>query len=550
MHVYLLPHLLTENARKRPDDLAVIYKDRTMTYSELEADSNRLARLLSGNGVKPKDRVGLLMGKSPESIVCLFGVLKAGAIYVPIDPAAPVVRIRHILGACGIRFLIASGKGATKVMGELVAREGCPGTVLVVDHDRQGRDFQADPARTLYWDDLSTHEDLPFPFIPGIELDPAYILHTSGSTGAPKGVVISHRNALSFIDMAADFFRIRPEDRLCNHASLTFDLSMFDIYVAIKAGAAVVLVPENLSMFPVKLAEYISETSITVWNSVSSVLSLLAVRGNLERNRFPELRIVIFSGEILPVKYLRRLKGHMKGAVFYNIYGQTEANSSTFYRVDNVPENDEWRIPVGKPFPNFEVFVLDEEGQFVENPGGEGELYVQGPTVALGYWGDEERTREKFVPDPRLPSSSECVYRTGDLVRFDENKNLIFSGRKDHLVKSRGYRIELDEVEVALNIHPSVRQAAAVAVPDEIMGNRIVACLSLQEGADADAKEILHHCSRIIPHYMVPEAALFFLDLPRNTNGKVDRKKLLREVLENSQSLGLDTTRQEAERVR
>jgi amino acid adenylation domain-containing protein len=549
MHAYLLPHLLAESAWKRPENLAVLFKDRTMTYSELEANSNQLARLLARNGVKPRDRIGLLLGKSMESIVCLFGVLKAGAIYVPIDPAAPVSRMRHIMRNCGIRFLIASGKGAGKYFGELGSPEGYPDTVLLADSAKPGRDIQEYSARTLHWQDLSAFEDLPIPVIPGIEVDPAYILHTSGSTGIPKGVVISHRNALSFVDMAADFFGIRPEDRLCNHASLTFDLSMFDIYVAIKTGAAVVLVPENLSMFPVKLAEYISGTSITVWNSVSSVLSLLAVRGNLEKYRFPELRIVIFSGEILPAKYLRTLMAHMKETTFYNIYGQTEANSSTFYRVDAIPGHDRWKIPVGKPFPNFEVFLLDDEGQIVGNPGREGELYVKGPTVAIGYWGDADKTREKFVPDPRMPDSPVCVYRTGDLIRFDEDGNLVFLGRKDHLVKSRGYRIELEEVEVALNSHPSVRQAAAIPVPDELIGNRIVACVSRLEGADMDAKDILHHCSRIIPQYMVPESVLFYMDLPRNANGKVDRKKLVRDFLENSRLRGLDTAQQDAERI-
>lgn len=340
MHPFLLPHLLVESAMRRPKNLAVLFKDRVMTYSELDADSNRLARLLARNGVMPKDRIGLLLGKSIESIVCLFGVLKAGAVYVPIDPTAPVARMRHIMRNCGIRFLIASDKSAGKYFDEPGASDGWPDTVLLTDPVKAGNDIRDYSARTLHWEDLSAFDNLSIPSIPGIEVDPAYILHTSGSTGIPKGVVISHRNAISFIEMAADFFGIREEDRLCNHASLTFDLSMFDIYVAIKTGAAVVLIPENLSMFPVKLAEYISATSITVWNSVSSVLSLLAVRGTLEKYRFPELRVVIFSGEVLTVKYLRTLMTHMKETVFYNIYGQTEANSSTFYRVNVIPAND------------------------------------------------------------------------------------------------------------------------------------------------------------------------------------------------------------------
>lgn len=527
----LLHHLLAESASKRPDRLALLYKDRAMPYAELEAESNRLAQLLAWNGVGPGDRVGILSGKSLESVVSLFGVLKAGAIYVPIDPASPVARMRHILRRCDIRFLIATAKGAGKLLEEPGEPDGLPGIVLLMDGGKQGGDRRDLSVPTVSWEDLSAFEDLPVPVLPGTDADPAYILHTSGSTGVPKGVVISHRNALSFIDMAADFFGIRPEDRLCNHSSLTFDLSMFDIYVAIKAGAAVVLVPENLSVFPVRLAEYISGTSITVWNSVSSVLSLLAVRGTLSKYRFPNLRTVIFSGEILPVKHLRVLMMRMEGAVFYNIYGQTEANSSTWYRVEAVPEHDDWKIPIGKPFPGFEVFLLDDEGKPAGDRRVEGELCVKGPTVAIGYWGDPERTREKFIPDPRAPGASERVYRTGDLARFGADGNIEFRGRKDHLVKSRGYRIELGEVEIALNSHPSVRQAAAIPVPDELVGNRIVACISTVGGADTGAKEIQRHCGRLLPQYMVPDEVLYYMDLPRNANGKIDRAKLAADIV-------------------
>jgi amino acid adenylation domain-containing protein len=530
MHTYLLHHLLEDGASRWPDDTAVLFKDRSLSYSELLAGANRVASFLAGNGVAPGDRVGIMTEKSVESIVSVFGVLKAGAAYVPFDPSTPPGRIRHIVESCRIGTVIASPKGAAALAGAVGDRSGGPPAVLVAGPRGEEAAGGGLFPRTAYWEELPGEGAVGPPDTDSTDLRPAYILHTSGSTGVPKGVVISHRNALAFVDMAKEFFGVGPGDRLANHAPLNFDLSMFDIYTAIRAGAAVVPVPEILSVFPVRLAEYIERKSVTVWNSVSSVLSLLAARGTLENFGFRSLRTVIFSGEILPVKYLRILKSRMRNAVFYNIYGQTEANSSTFYRVGDIPDNDAWKIPIGRPFPNFEVFLLDEAGRAVEAPGGEGELYVKGSTVAMGYWGDEARTRERFVPDPRLPGSPACVYRTGDLARIGEDGNLVFGGRKDHLVKSRGYRIELDEIEIALASCPDVRQAAAIPVPDDLVGNRIFACVSRAEGAALDATALRGHCGRILPPYMVPDEILFFRELPRNDHGKVDRRALLENI--------------------
>lgn len=499
-----------------------------MSYAELDAASNRLARLLAGNGVRPGDRVGLLLGKSVESIVALFGVLKAGAVYVPVDPATPPARTRWIFDNCGVGFVIASSAACRALFSGPPAAGDPVRGVLIADKPGGTPDPSVGPAREIPWREILEFRDDPLADPPRTDVDPAYILHTSGSTGTPKGVVISHGNALAFVEMAADFFRVGPEDRLCNHAPLNFDLSMFDIYVAAAAGAAVVPVPEGLSVFPVRLAEYIGQTSITVWNSVSSVLGLLAARGGIDRFDLPALRLVIFSGEILPVKYLRKLKARWKNAGFYNIYGQTEANSSTYYRVEEIPEDDAWKVPIGKAFPNFDVFVLDGNGRVVESPGEEGELHVKASTVAMGYWGDEERTRERFIPDPRRPDSPDRVYKTGDLVRVGNDGNLVFCGRKDNLIKSRGYRIELDEVEIALNSHPDVGQAVAIPVPDDLLGNRILACVSPADGASADEGSILRHCGGILPKQMVPDAIRFFPALPRNPNGKVDRNRLLK----------------------
>lgn len=523
MYDHLLQHLLQNSAEKYPDKVAVTFKEKSVTYAELNRQSNSLALTLQQSGVGKSDRIGILLPKSIEQLVSLFGILKTGAIYVPLDPAAPVGRINYMIRHCGIECLVtapgslntvlASLEDTSAVSRAIVIGKGCGQLTLghnkvkclSLDVEAEAAEFQAE--------DLS-------------DSSPAYILHTSGSTGNPKGVAISHLNALTFVEMASDYFRVTAADRFCSHAPLHFDLSVFDIFVAIKCGATIVLFPEMLSTFPVKLAEFIEKEQISVWNSVSSVLTMLADKGMLERQSFNSLRLVHFSGDIMPAKYLRVLAKQMSHAEFYNIYGQTEANSSLCYPIGEIPDNDSWRIPVGKPFPNFETFALNEEQQVVSNPGDEGELYVSSSTVALGYWNDREMTREKFVPDPRYPFLDKIAYKTGDLVRIDENGNYLFSGRKDHMIKSRGYRIELEEIETALSGHPEIAAAVVIPIPDEIVGNKISAFIVPVAGCSLGMGNVVSYCATRLPKYMIPEIMDFRESLPKTSTGKVDRKKL------------------------
>lgn len=530
MTVHLLHHLLTESSQKHPDRTAVTFKDKSITYADLEIKSNQLALTLSQHGIKKGDRVGIMLGKSVDAMISLFGILKAGAIYVPLDPLAPVNRLGHILTHCGIESLITSQESREKLYSEphtgLRIRK-----IILTGMPPKGDVHRGGNADCIPWESTTAAASRNYRPVALSDQSPAYILHTSGSTGVPKGVVISHLNALSFVQMASTFFEINESDRIANHAPLHFDLSVFDIFGGIKSGATIVLVPEFLSTFPVKLAEFIDQERISIWNSVASVLNMLAERGRLDRCNLEALRLVHFSGDIMPVKYLRTLKKHMKRAAFYNIYGQTEANSSLYFPVREIPDNEAWKIPIGKPFPNFEVFALNERREMITCPGDEGELYINGSTVALGYWNEEKMTLEKFVADPRNPSWRTHIYRTGDLVRIDSDGNFIFTGRKDHMVKSRGYRIELTETETVLNGHPHVSQAIVLAIPDELIGNRIIAYISPVEGAEISAEDITAHCNMFLPRYMVPEEIFFIARMPRTTTGKADRKLMAETYL-------------------
>lgn len=531
MNIYLLQHLLKESTLKYPDNAVIIHKDRSITYSGLDTSSNQFALSLLRKGVKKNDCVGIMLNKSIESIIAVFGILKAGAIYVPIDPLAPVGRTRTIIHNCGISCLVTSKNHASNLLEE---HELAPQlkSIIISDAAVASDIIANNDVDITPWADMVNDNAQDFDYVPMSDCDPAYILHTSGSTGTPKGVVISHQNALAFVNMAADYFDVSASDRLASHAPLHFDLSVFDIFVAIKQGAAIILVPESFAAFPAALAEYIDKQRITIWNSVSSVLTMLVDRGTLEKYSFNSLRLIHFSGDVLPVKYLRKLTDKMKNAAFYNIYGQTEANSSLSYRVSAIPENELWKIPIGRPFPNFEVFAMNSANEIVQNPGEEGELYVKGATVALGYWNDGEKTREKFVQDPRNQGYRTTVYKTGDIVRRDSEGNYEFIGRRDHMIKSRGYRIELNEIEIALRSHPLVKQAAAVAVPDEVIGNKIIAFIEPAEGTTLTTNELLDYCGKILPKYMVPEMIKYCQVLPTTSTGKIDRKRLSQQIIE------------------
>ncbi|HEU5319767.1 MAG TPA: amino acid adenylation domain-containing protein, partial [Methylomirabilota bacterium] len=437
-------------------------------------------------------------------------------VYVPLDPHAPARRVGAILEDCGVRALVTTRARAAA----LPAAAG-PALTVLAGEARTG----ADAAGTVGWDALA---GLPASAPPaeGVETDLAYILYTSGSTGRPKGVMLTHRNALTFVQWCAATFAVRPDDRLSNHAPLHFDLSVFDVYNALEAGASVTLVHEEAALFPATLAALLEEAGITVWYSVPSALVHLVLHGDLAARRLDGLRLVLFAGEVFPMKYLRELAALLPHAELYNLYGPTETNVCTYHRVDRarLPALD--RLPIGRACANTEVFAVDEGGQPVA-PGHTGELYVRGPSVTPGYWGDPDKTARAVVVDPRAPARGERVYRTGDLVTPGDGGEYLFVGRRDCQVKSRGYRIELGDVEAALYSHPGVEEAAVVAVPDEEIGARLRAFVVARAGQALTAAALQRHCADLLPRYMIPEAVELRPALPRTSTGKVDRPRLL-----------------------
>lgn len=511
---YLLHQLLTSSAKKYPENRAVWARGRSLTYRELDERSNQLAHLLRQRGIRKGDRVGIYFPKAVESVVSMFGVLKAGGVYVPLDPQQPAQRIQYIIENCGIRALITTREKLQKLDAATVEK-----LAFSVFTDRMnGKTIPGIP-----WEELAGFPGEKAPEdLQSTTLDLSYILYTSGSTGRPKGVMLSHQNALTFIQWCADTFQIQPEDHLTSHAPLHFDLSVFDIYNAIEAGASVYMVPEDALLFPASLAKFIAEQRISVAYAVPSALVHLVLHGNVKAQNLERLRLVLFAGEVFPIKYLRQLAELLPNIELYNLYGPTETNVCTYYRVDRAKLGSMEKIPIGRACGNTEVFAVDEHDQFIQ-PGQTGELYVRGPAVTGGYWADPEKTREMVVPNRFQPHYEEKMYRTGDLVILREDGDYDFVGRRDSQIKSRGYRIELGEIEAALLSHPSVKEVAVVAIPDEEVSNRIKAVVSLQNGGQLTAAQLQQHCGQRVPRYMIPDLIEFRESLPKTSTGKLDR---------------------------
>ncbi len=497
MRAELLTHLLAASAARTPDLPAVEWQSESLTYAELARQSDSLAHALAAAGVQPGDRVALLAEKSPLAVIALIAILKAGAAYVPLDAHAPDARLAYILDDCSVRLLLTTEKQRARLAPHW------PGPALDLE----------DPA--LY---ANSSGWVAPPKNPD---DLAYILYTSGSTGQPKGVMISHRNALTFIHWCQSEFNLQPGERVSSHAPFHFDLSIFDLYVTLGAGATVVLVPPEIAIFPRNLAAWICDYKINVWYSVPSALALLAAHAGLESLPQPALRLVLFAGEVFPIPQLRQLMQAWPGPLYYNLYGPTETNVCTYYRLPATPSETDPPLPIGMACTGFTCQVMDEQAQ--PAPAGEvGELWVGGPGVALGYWGQPERTAAAFVPDPAGTESAR-MYRTGDLVRLAPGGHYQFLGRRDHQIKSRGYRIEIGEIEATLLAHPAVLEAIVLPVPDALIGNRLLATLVARTAPPEDLMQFL---AQRLPAYMLPQRLEWLESLPKTSTGKVDRQAL------------------------
>ena len=519
---------LTNAAREYPEQTAVRFKGQSMSYVQLDRMSSSLASRLIQAGIRPGERIGIWLNKSIETVVSIYAILKAGAAYVPVDPIAPVKRVMYILSDCQVSCLITTTERLA-LLDESFLLDLQP-TVLVLAERTM---LSPSPAGipVLGWPEALS-ATAPFGECLKHTVRPdqlAYILYTSGSTGSPKGVMLTHRNGRVFVDWAHQRFGLSPSDRLSSHAPFHFDLSILDIFGAASAGATLVLVPENQQSLGVALVRLVADEGISVWYSVPTALIRMLEASNSELLATPCLRVVLFAGEVFPIRHLRRLHAAVPGAELYNLYGPTETNVCTFYRVtgDDAAPTQTRPVPIGQACDYARTFTVDDLGApFDLANNQEGELCVAGDSVMLGYWGDAVKTAQRMIPCPELLASSGYAYRTGDIVRRDEGGNYLFVGRRDHMVKSRGYRIELGEVEAALLSYECIHQAAVIAIPHPEIGAQLEGYIVLHHGVELVEPDLRHHCLQLLPRYMLPEQFHIVAALPLTSTGKIDRQEL------------------------
>lgn len=506
LHTYL-----QRSAGLSPDDVAIEDGEHRISYGELQGLARRLGEKLVELGVVPGDRVGIYLPKSIDSVAAMHGIMLSGAAYVPVDPTAPAARNAYIHNDCGVRVTIVHADYEPDYRNAF-ADLGEPPPMLVVPAGTGGIGL----ARLL----TEARGIAAFPETAPDDL--AYILYTSGSTGKPKGVMLTHENATSFVDWCSDTFEPRADDRCSSHAPFHFDLSILDIYMALKHGATLVLVPEELGKDPVGLAPFIAERRISIWYSAPSILALLAQFGKLPQHDLSRLRIVLFAGEVFPIKHLRSLKRLLSQPEYFNLYGPTETNVCTFFRIPEVvPEDRDSPYPIGHTCAHLEAMVVNEDGKVVP-PGEEGELVVRGPAVTQGYWNLPDRNRLAFLTD----ESGKAWYKTGDIVYETELDGYVYRGRRDRMIKKRGYRIELGEIEACLYKHPNVKEAGSVATSDDEGNVQVVAFLSTVDGSKLSIIAMKRFCAEKLPLYMIPDRFDQRPDLPRTSTDKVDYQKL------------------------
>jgi len=494
--------LLSIAARRHPDRTAVDFADHCITYSDLLIRSERVAGFLHAHGVGPGACVAFCFRKSIEAIVALFGVIRTGATYVPLDTAWPAQRIADICDDANIHHWIG-----TKPPPDTVGR-----MELILNTE------PAAPAGMAKGATLDAAQNAP-PIMgaPHEPLDDiCSLLYTSGTTGRPKGVRITGRSLLHFSRWAVDTFDMSADDRVANHAPFHFDLSTLDVFGAIRAGATLCPVPDRIRAFPGELARFIDNQRISIWYSVPSVLSQIA--RVWDRSSAPAtLRTALFAGEVMPKPAVIDLARLLPGACLANLYGPTETNVCTWHRVGPDDLADPGPLPIGLPIDEMRIWFDSGTGH-PDTLARFGELWVAGPTVAAGYHGHAARS-DRFLS---APDGIGIAYRSGDRVLRRGDGLLMFDGRIDRQFKARGHRVEPGEIESVIASHPAVREVAVVPIADPQLGHRLMACLSPDPKQPITSGEIAEYCRARLPIYMVPDAWIVRETLPRTERGKID----------------------------
>ncbi len=517
----LFHHIPLDTAAALPDNTALVDKTREIRYADLATRIKQVAAGLVNAGLKRQERVGIYLPKSLPTVVSFFATSQAGGVFVPINPLLKVEQVRHILCDCSATILITSSN-RLKMLNTVSGNCNDLHTVILID---QNKELPTPPphVQLLSWQqlldapDVATHRT--------IDTDMATILYTSGSTGKPKGVVLSHKNMIAGANSVARYLKTCPDDRVLSVLPLSFDYGLNQITKSFLKGATAILMNY---LFAKEVINKLEQERITGLAGVPSLWAQLA------QFTWPEgisknLRYVTNSGGTLPQSVLNKMRRSLPKTKIVLMYGLTEAFRSTWLPPDEI---DQHSGSIGKAIPNTEVMILREDGTPCA-PHEPGELVHRGSLVAMGYWNNREKTNKRFKPLPRQVaglSLPEIAVWSGDIAYRDEDDYFYFVGRQDDMLKSSGYRISPTEIEEVVYDSGLVEEAVAIGVPHPVLGQRIVVVATPAKGIEPSPEGIVAVCKGRLPAYMVPGVVVYQASLPRNVNGKTDRKKLTAEL--------------------
>jgi long-chain acyl-CoA synthetase len=523
----LIHEFLERSAARLPEKEALIAGARRITYGELDASANRLAGALRSLGAGYGDRVAVILDNSIETVVSIFGILKADAVFLVVNPTTKTDKIRYILNNCRATALVthaAKWRSVEQAASEVPSLKA----VVLVGKDPRGGSGSAAQSRggaaarfggaVVPWDEALSAQGDKAPPRQAIDIDLAALIYTSGTTGNPKGVMMAHRNVVSASTSITTYLENRESDIVLDVLPLSFDYGLYQVIMAAQYGGTVIL--EKSFLYPYAVINLIKNERVTGFPIVPTISAILLQMEELGKERFEHLRYISNTAAALPVSHITGLQKVFPGVRIYSMYGLTECK-----RVSYLPPEELGRRPtsVGRGMPNEQVYLVDENDRVIDEPNVAGELVVRGGNVMLGYWELPEETAKMLRPG-RLPG--EMVLYTGDLFKMDEEGFLYFLARGDDIIKSRGEKVSPKEVENALYSIDGVVEAVVAGVPDEVLGEAIKAYVVLKKGAALTEKDILARCAASLEDFMVPKYVEFRDELPKTSTGKITRKGL------------------------